>query len=61
MGVLSAVKPLNIEWSFPGLGPEMAAEGRYICLEFEQCYVVNVYVPNSGTKRLDLRLESWEQ
>ena len=37
-----------------------AAEGRYICLEFERYFVVNLYVPNTGTDRLDARATGWE-
>lgn len=37
-------------------------EGRVICLEFEEYFLVNVYVPNSGSelKRLDYRQE-WDK
>lgn len=36
-------------------------EGRVLCLEFKKYYLVNVYVPNSGSdlKRLQFRLE-WD-
>ncbi|SMF06197.1 exodeoxyribonuclease-3 [Alteromonadaceae bacterium Bs31] len=36
-------------------------EGRVLCAEFAECYVVTVYVPNSGSelKRLDYR-QSWD-
>ena len=36
-------------------------EGRVITIEFEGCYVVNVYVPNAGEglKRLDYRM-TWD-
>ncbi len=45
-----------------GMGmPEHDAEGRIITLEFEHCYVVNVYTPNSqhGLVRLDYRMR-WD-
>ena len=58
--VLSRIEPLGVEWSFPGMLPEFAAEGRYICLEFERAFVINMYVPNTGKGRLDTRMESWE-
>lgn len=40
---------------------EHDAEGRIICAELEQCFVVNVYVPNSGAElaRLDYR-KQWD-
>lgn len=36
-------------------------EGRVLCLEFEKFFLVNVYVPNSGSelKRLDYR-QNWD-
>eukprot|EP01026_Neomeris_dumetosa_P041553 TRINITY_DN3444_c0_g1_i2.p1 TRINITY_DN3444_c0_g1~~TRINITY_DN3444_c0_g1_i2.p1 ORF type:complete len:395 (+),score=62.28 TRINITY_DN3444_c0_g1_i2:132-1316(+) len=38
-------------------------EGRVIAAEFDDKYVVNVYVPNAGTglKRLDYRVKEWDQ
>jgi exodeoxyribonuclease III len=60
VGVLSRIEPLRVEWSFPGILPEYATEGRYICLEFERCFVANVYVPNTGQDRLDARAEGWD-
>ncbi|THD66468.1 exodeoxyribonuclease III [Robertkochia marina] len=45
-----------------GVGKEEHdSEGRVICSEFEDFYLVNVYVPNSGQKlvRLDYR-ETWD-
>lgn len=37
-------------------------EGRITCAEFEEFYLINVYVPNSGSEllRLDYR-QSWDQ
>ena len=45
-----------------GIGiPEHDQEGRVITAEFENCYVITVYVPNSQNelKRLPYRME-WE-
>jgi exodeoxyribonuclease-3 len=41
--------------------PEHDQEGRVICAEYDSFYLVNVYVPNSGSelKRLDYRQE-WD-
>ncbi len=41
---------------------EHDSEGRVVCLEFEKFYLVNVYVPNSGSgmKRLDYR-KTWDR
>ena len=60
VGVLSRIEPLSVAWCFPSMAPEYAAEGRYIELEFTDCYVINVYVPNTGTHRLDARASGWE-
>ena len=60
VGVLSRIEPLSVEWRFPGMAIAFAAEGRYICLEFERYFVVNLYVPNTGTDRLDARATGWE-
>jgi len=40
---------------------EHDTEGRVLCLEFDSYYLVNVYVPNSGSelKRLDYR-QGWD-
>ncbi len=46
-----------------GIGsPEHDREGRVICLEFKDFFLVNVYVPNSGNdlKRLDYR-QQWDK
>lgn len=58
--VLSKVKPLAVQC---GLGiPEHDDQGRAITCEYEQFYVVNTYVPNSGQElvRLDYRA-TWDQ
>lgn len=57
--VFTRIKPLSVVY---GIGaPEHAAEGRCITLEFPECFLVNVYTPNSqhGLARLGYRME-WE-
>lgn len=57
--ILTKTTPLTVS---RGIGsPEHDKEGRVLCLEFQEFYLVNVYVPNSGNelKRLDYRQE-WD-
>ena len=57
--LLSKAVPLTIK---NGLGiEEYDAEGRLQCAEYENFYLINVYVPNSGQKleRLDYR-KRWD-
>lgn len=57
--VFSRVEPLSVCY---GLGIDQHDhEGRAITLEYEDFFLVNVYVPNSqdGLKRLDYRMQ-WE-
>jgi len=58
--VLSRVKPLNVSRDI-GIA-EHDSEGRVLCLEYETFFLVNVYVPNSGSelRRLDYRQE-WDK
>lgn len=58
--VISKVSPLSIS---KGINiKEFDNEGRVICLEFEKFFLINVYVPNSGSElaRLDYRQE-WDK
>lgn len=60
VAVFTKKKPLDV---FYGIGIEKHdSEGRVITLEFESCYLVNVYTPNSqnGLKRLSYRAEQWD-
>lgn len=59
VATLSRIKPISVTYDM-GI-EEHDEEGRVICLEFKDFYVVNVYVPNSGQDlvRLDYR-ESWD-
>lgn len=58
--VLSRVKPLNVTMDM-GI-EEHDQEGRVITVEFEDFYLINVYVPNSGSElaRLDYRT-GWDK
>jgi exodeoxyribonuclease-3 len=58
--IFSTFKPLNI---INGIGiDEHDVEGRVITAEFDNYYLVNVYVPNSkmDLSRLDYRVNSWD-
>lgn len=54
--VYTKVKPLSVVYGVNGLYND---EGRVITLEYDNFYLVNVYVPNSkeGLLRLDYRME----
>jgi len=57
--VISKVQPIKVT---PGIGiKEYDSEGRVFCLEFDLYFLVNVYVPNSGSelKRLGYR-QDWD-
>ncbi len=58
--IISKIKPLNVTM---GINiQEHDTEGRVLCLEFETFFLVNVYVPNSGSelKRLGYR-QYWDK
>jgi exodeoxyribonuclease-3 len=58
--ILTRIKPISINRSIGHA--EFDTEGRVLCLEFQDYYLVNVYVPNSGNdlKRLGFRQE-WDK
>jgi len=58
VAIFSKIKPLNV---IKIIGHHLDNEGRVLCLEFDNFYLVNVYTPNSGRGlvRLDLRKE-WD-
>lgn len=58
--IVSKTKPLSVANDI-GIN-EHDTEGRVLCVEYEKFYVVNVYVPNSGSalKRLDYR-QNWDK
>ncbi len=57
--ILTKIKPIGVSRDM-GIA-EHDMEGRVLCLEFQDFYLVNVYTPNSGNelKRLDYRQE-WD-
>lgn len=57
--VLSRIPPISLTQPEQG---EIALEGRVQCADFQDFYLVNVYVPNSGQglKRLEYR-EQWDR
>lgn len=57
--ILTRVAPILVTYDI-GF-PDHDAEGRVICAEYEEFYLVNVYVPNSGSdlKRLGYR-QTWD-
>jgi len=58
--VASKIKPLNV---LKGINiREHDTEGRVLCLEYETFFLVNVYIPNSGSelKRLGYR-QDWDK
>lgn len=58
--IFSKVKPISV--SFDMNIAEHDTEGRVICAEFEDFYVITVYVPNSGSELLRLGYrQSWDQ
>ncbi|WP_321373801.1 exodeoxyribonuclease III [uncultured Draconibacterium sp.] len=57
--ILSKTEPISVSRD---IGIEIHdTEGRVLCLEYDKFYLVNVYVPNSGSdlKRLDYR-QDWD-
>jgi len=59
VAIICKIAPLQIS---KGIGdPEHDNEGRVLCAEFDSFYLVNVYVPNSGSelKRLGYR-QKWD-
>ena len=59
VAVFSKIKPLSVDYGFGVLDEE----GRVITLEFEDFFLVNVYVPNSKPEleRLELRYNEWDK
>jgi exodeoxyribonuclease-3 len=58
--ILSKEKPLHVSYKTGMDDHDM--EGRTVCLEFEKFYLVNVYVPNSGSELLRLEYrKKWDK
>lgn len=60
MAVFSKKRPLRVSYGFNKLENDL--EGRLITLEFDDYFLLTVYVPNAGEdlKRLNYRLNSWD-
>ncbi len=58
--ILSKVEPISVQ---KDMGKEEHDnEGRVLCVEFEEYYVITVYVPNSGSELLRLPYrQTWDQ
>ena len=58
--IITKVEPVSVKRDI-GIA-EHDQEGRVLCLEFHDFFLVNVYVPNSGNdlRRLDYR-QNWDQ
>jgi exodeoxyribonuclease-3 len=58
--ILSKIKPLHVHYKI-GMD-EHDMEGRTVCLEFEDFFLINVYVPNSGSELLRLEYrQRWDK
>lgn len=58
----TVVSKISVQSNSRDMGiPEFDQEGRIICTEYQEFYLVNVYVPNSGQKldRLNYR-QAWD-
>jgi exodeoxyribonuclease III len=60
VATFSKAAPLSVTRGIGGVAHD--GEGRVLTLEFASCYVVNVYVPNSGMtlERLAYRTGEWD-
>ncbi|XP_064542133.1 recombination repair protein 1-like isoform X1 [Drosophila montana] len=60
VAIYSKIMPINVEY---GIGnQEFDDVGRMITAEYEKFYLINVYVPNSGRKLVNLEMRMrWEQ
>lgn len=57
--ILTKKEPLSVEYDM-GI-PEHDAEGRVICAEFSDFFLITVYVPNSGSELLRLGYrQTWD-
>lgn len=58
--ILTKIKPISVQYDINVV--EHDTEGRVVCVEFEDFYVVTVYVPNSGSELLRLSYrQSWDE
>ncbi len=57
--ILTRKSPLSVSYGISQ--QEHDSEGRVVCAEFEEYYVISVYVPNSGSELLRLAYrQSWD-
>lgn len=67
ISILSKIKPLNIYYNFENYNNKLdynfIYEGRIICLEFNNIFIIGCYVPNSkpNLERLEQRINIWEK
>jgi exodeoxyribonuclease-3 len=57
--ICSKIEPQSVKYGFGELNIE-EKEGRIITLEYNNFYLINVYVPNSGSDRLEYRTNVWD-
>jgi exodeoxyribonuclease-3 len=58
--ILSKQKPLSVSYGINSLKHDR--EGRVICAEYKDYFLVNVYVPNSGSQLLRLEYrQNWDR
>lgn len=59
--IITKYKPINVLYGIKIDKKQYDLEGRVLTLEYENHYIINVYVPNAGEylKRLDWKLEEW--
>lgn len=51
--IFSKIKPIEVTY------PDFDNQGRIICAEFENYFLITVYVPNSGSQ-FDYRVNNWD-
>lgn len=58
--IISKTEPLSVSYDIDF--PEHDQEGRVICAEFNEYYIITVYVPNSGSQLLRLNYrKDWDK
>lgn len=57
VGIMSKIKPIKVSDKLLNSDSENESEGRYMKVEFEKFYLINVYFPNAGIdlKRLNYK------
>lgn len=60
--IATKFKPISVSYDFTLITKDIQlnSEGRVITLEYNDFYLINMYTPNSGTYRLDYRINEWE-